>query len=151
MVVTLLTGIASPANAQEEDAFLCRAWITPMDTSASLKGLIGAVSETYQVSYTGLEDGDHTLRFVTSERVLLSELRTHAQDNSYTVEGFSCLNRHTGNTIIEGIPPRPLHEDTGDEDADHARYEAAKAQWIEQYPEEYERLTRGQVGTIDVE
>ncbi len=144
LAVTLLTANTSPASAQEEDAFICRAWITPMGDSASLKGLIGRVSDAYQVSYTRLEDSDHALYFVTVDRVLLSELCAHARGSSYTVEGFSCLNNHTGNTVIEGTPPRPLHEDTGDEDADHARYEAAKALWIQRYPEAYERLLRGQ-------
>lgn len=47
----------------------------------------------------------------------------------------------------QGVPPFPVKQHTGNEAADEAAYEAAKATWIAAYPEAYKALTVPNAGS----
>lgn len=98
---------------------------------------------SYDVPDIALEQNDQVIRFTTTSTVQLDALNELAEGTGARIAGLSCTNSTTGITDHEGIPLMPIHIDTGDEVGDHARYEEAKALWIQLHPEEYERILRG--------
>lgn len=95
------------------------------------------LSEMFGTTSLGLEPNRYTIWFDTEERVILADLEARATTLGYTVHGYGCINNEDDTYSFEGIPPMPVHVDTGDEIADHARYTAAKAQWVSDYPQAY--------------
>lgn len=49
--------------------------------------------------------------------------------------------------LLKGVPPFPVKQHTGNDAADEAAYQAAKAAWIAAHPEAYKALTAPPSGT----
>ena len=129
--------LATKVTAQTTEAYSCRIWFGKSVNSAMPKPWVASLSEGYGTTSIGIEDDGHTIWFDTDERVILSELEDRASSVGYTVFGYACVNNEDDSSFQEGIPPMPVHVNTGDEIGDHARYTAAKAQWVDAYPRAY--------------
>lgn len=125
------------AFAQTTGTYACRVWAREADSTTSLKPWLSTLSDGYATTTIGTEEDGHTIWLHTDERVILNELQDRAASVGYTVFGYHCTSIVDGTTFQEGIPPMPVLVSTGDEVADHARYAAAKAQWINTYPRAY--------------
>lgn len=141
-------GALSPSwvGIQAQDTLrTCRAQVTMITPEHSIKEVIAVVMRSYDVPDIALEQNDKVIRFTTTSNVQLDELSELTEGSGARIGALSCTNAITGITSHEGIPLMPIHIDTGDEVGDHARYEEAKALWIQLHPEEYERILRGEV------
>lgn len=130
----------SLGHAQHDAAFTYRISIEPRIAGTSPKALIGALENSHYATDIGLEDNDRVLRFVAAERITIASLNERSARTGFTVAGLSCIDHSDGSLTEEGEAPMPQHIDTGNEFRDHARYEAAKAAWIERHPEVYQRM-----------
>lgn len=134
-------GPFTTADAQSGPTYRCRAQLQPYAVDASPKHTVAAISEWLSPIDIDLERSGEVLRFTTETRVTLPELRQQLHAVHFGVRGFSCFDTVTGILAEEGLPPFPQFEDTGDELADHARYETEKTTWISNHPGAYLRMT----------
>ncbi len=142
---------ASDLSAQTSEAYSCRIWFGKVENSAMPKPWLTSLSDGYGTTSIGMEEDGCTIWFDTDERVILNELEDRASAVGYTVFGYTCVNNMDDSTFAEGVPPMPVHVSTGDETGDHARYAAAKAQWINAHPRAYAYVTDPeQIGTPHV-
>lgn len=126
--------------AQDGVAYRCRVQLQPHLNTSSPKAAVRVVSEWLQVVDVDLEDDHRVLGFTTEAPVSLTQLRLRLYNVGYGSGGSSCFNTVSGEVVTEGLPPFPVFEDTGDELADHARYDSAKEAWITNHPEAYQRM-----------
>jgi len=121
-------------------AYSYRINIVPRSTEVSVKDLISLLTSTYDILDLEIENEDRGLRFVTTDHLSWGALIQLGDQSGHRIIGSIGLDHRDGSTEEAGIAPMPQRIDTGDEQADHARYEAAKADWIARYPEEYQRM-----------
>ena len=133
------------AKAQEPHAYTYRISIVPRTDEISVKALISGLTTNYEVTDIDIEEAGRVLWFVTTDHISYSDLVLLATQSDHRILGSTCMNNLDGSIEAAGTPPMPRHTDTGNEVDDHARYEAAKAEWIARYPQEYQRITGQQL------
>lgn len=68
----------------------------------------------------------------------ISLIQQGEQSDKNTIRLIGSTQLHAdGSATFEGLAPFPVHHDTGDPDADDARYTAWKNAWITAFPERY--------------
>lgn len=139
LVIILLT--MAPAHGQERTVYTYRISIAPHAPGSSVKGLIGVLSTEYAAPDIEIEEMDRVLRFITEVDIPFPELDMLATRSGQHLLGYVRVNNRDGSIEEEGVPPMPMHQNTGNEVVDHARYEAAKANWIARHPKAYSLIT----------
>lgn len=136
----IVLGMA-PLAAQGQPVYTYRISIAPHAPEVSVKGLVGELTTNYSVPDIELEKADRVVRFISAADIPYEELNMLATRNGQHLLGYVRVNNRDGSIEEEGVPPMPIHQDTGNEVADHARYEAAKANWIARHPKAYALIT----------
>jgi|GEM_PF-2322573 hypothetical protein len=145
LIVSALLSIATQASGQGDSApFRYVARVEADGTMRSPKPLFAAVHALAPGSDMRL-DGDKQALFIDTPRELtLVELQQIAAGTGFAVLSLERYDRITGERLAQegGTGTAfPVFVDTGDERADHARYDAAKAAWIAAHPDDYARET----------
>lgn len=136
----VLVGLFSlGALGQDGELRSYRARVHPTATGVSPKSMIVAVSEWLPVVEIDVDREARVLSFTTVAVIDLAQLREHLEATGYQAGGFECLTS-AGIRTMEGVPPFPEFQDTGDNAVDYARYDAAKAAWVAAYPDMYHQL-----------
>jgi hypothetical protein len=127
-------------SAQSEAMYVYRISVMPRTAEVSVKMLVSTLQMRYDPIDIQIEEQDRVVRFVVTAPIPYGELTSAVAGSDHRILGATCTNNRDGSIQEEGIPPMPRMIHTGDEHADHARYDAAKAEWMERYPEAYSRL-----------
>ncbi len=134
----LLWAMGSMAYGQVDAMHRCRIQLQPHLANLSPKLAVATVSEWDEVVDVDLEQDRRVLLFTTENPITLEEIRQRLSAVHYGVRGAACFNTATGAMLEEGLPPFPEFHDTGNEAADHATYDSAKAAWVNAYPQAYQ-------------
>ena len=127
-------------SAQEGELRIYRARVHQTATGLSPKSMIVAVSDWIPVIEIDVDREVRVLKFTTTEAISLAQLREHLVPTGYQAGGLECT-MNSGLRTVEGVPPFPEFEDTGNDAVDYPRYDAAKAAWIAAYPDMYYQMT----------
>lgn len=137
-----LIGVARSQHTGQP-AFRYLLHVLPVSADQSPKPLFAAINGLLPESMFSLDDEKRSLWLDTHRAVGLGELQAATGNTGFTVLALERYHRLTGERLSlegEGTAPQPVFLDTGNEAADHARYDAAKAAWIEADPAAYQRL-----------
>ena len=145
--VALFWAMGTMAYGQVDAMHRCRIQLQPHLANLSPKLAVATVSDWMEVVDIDLEQDGRVLRFTTATPLSLEQLRQRLQTVNYGVRGAACFNKVSGELLEEGLPPFPEFLDSGNEAADHATYDAAKAAWVARHPEAYQRMMHPVIST----
>ncbi len=140
MATTTLTTV----YGQQTTTYRYMARVQPVIPGHSPKPLFSAIDALVPASMFSLDPEKKVLHLETPRELTLVALQNATTPTGFIVLTLERYDRITGERMMqEGDTGElfPVFMDTGDQRADHARYDAAKAAWIATHPEDYARMT----------
>lgn len=144
LVILATTTSAATLFGQHTTApYRYMARVEPMTPVQSPKPLFAAIDALVPGSMFSLDPEKKVLRLDSQRELTLAELQNAASSTGFMVLSLERYDRTTGERLVQegaGNTAFPMFIDTGNERADHARYDAAKAAWISANPDAYDRM-----------
>lgn len=132
------------ANAQDLERHRYLAEVPGVNTLAREKGLTEALNDWDPKGIYHIQAAEGTAELLVYGPIDRTALGTHLAAYGFTMTELRAWNAATD--ALEPVPASapdayPVYPASGDRAVDNAIYGRAKAAWIEQHPQEYQRMT----------